>query len=106
MILKNVLLLLKYFFKDFFLKYFFIDGFEEIFSIVVAKFEQIIVKKASFITDRQVLTGYRYIGNYICLNYMKTIDYFMFVAIIEMFNEFLLIEMLLLIFSSKTLNKS
>ena len=76
MIHKNVSLHLKYFSKDFFLQYFFIDGFEGIFSIVVAKFEQIIVKKASFITDPPVPTGYCYIENYICLNYMKTIEYF------------------------------
>ena len=37
---------------------------------------------------------------------MKFVDYYMFVDVIEMFYKFMLTEMLLLISSSKTLNKS
>ena len=37
---------------------------------------------------------------------MKFVDYYMFVDVIEMFYEFMLTDMLLLISSSKTLNKS
>ena len=37
---------------------------------------------------------------------MKFVDDYMFVDVIEMFYEFMMTEMLLLISSSKTLNKS